>query len=167
MTRSQAAFHHRHRPVASKAARRQFIRRIGQAASGGDFRGAGDAVLDQHLGKAGYPFLVIAVLRIIRRRQPLAAMAGGIDVPFAKRPCRHGQRQRAGMPACGEHPGFIRFARHRTITEAPAHVMDAGHVAAPATAGNPVPIMESRVTNPASAASSMSPVPSGRIGSTR
>ena len=124
-------------------------------------------MLDQHLGKAGYPFLVIAVLRIIRRRQPLAAMAGGIDVPFAKRPCRHRQCQRAGMPVCGEDLAFIRLARHRPVAEPSAHIVDAGHVAAPATAGNPVPIMESRVTNPASAASSMPPVPSGRIGRTR
>ena len=70
------------------------------------------------------------------------------------------------MPVLWEYRvWFIRI--NCTIAEPSAHIVDAGHVAAPAAAGNPVPIMESRVTSPASAASSMPPVPSGRIGSTR
>src|SRR5258705_7137091 len=48
-----------------------------------------------------------------------------------------------------------------------AHVVDAIHGGAPGVLGNPVPIIESRVTSSASCCSLQPSVPSGRIGSTR
>src|ERR1700694_1481382 len=48
-----------------------------------------------------------------------------------------------------------------------AHVVHAVHDGAPGVFGNPVPIIESRVTSSASCGSLQPPVPSGRIGSTR
>src|SRR3954462_4426250 len=48
-----------------------------------------------------------------------------------------------------------------------AHVVHAVHDGAPGVFGNPVPIMESRVTSSASCSSLQPPVPAGRIGTTR
>src|SRR6266566_1252865 len=48
-----------------------------------------------------------------------------------------------------------------------AHVVHAVHDGAPGNFGNPVPIIESRVTSSASCCSLQPSVPSGRIGSTR
>ncbi len=48
-----------------------------------------------------------------------------------------------------------------------AHVVDAVHDGAPGVFGNPVPIIESRVTSSASCSSLQPSVPAGRIGSTR
>src|SRR2546429_8606992 len=48
-----------------------------------------------------------------------------------------------------------------------AHVMHAVHDGAPGVLGNPVPIIESRVTSSASCCSLQPSAPLGRIGSTR
>ena len=116
---------------------------------GGDFRGAGDAVFDQKVGKAGKPFLVIAE----PGRPPVAGIrAVGIDIPFAQRPGRTvsaSARPCSPLRRCGIHPrgtGKIRRNARQLF-------MNAGHDAASLASGRPVPIIASRLTSPASAAS--------------
>src|SRR4029077_10163392 len=62
---------------------------------------------------------------------------------------------------------LVRFYFNLAETVHAAHVVDAVHDGAPGVLGNPVPIIESRVTISASCCSLQPSVPAGRIGSTR
>src|SRR5437868_15478472 len=62
---------------------------------------------------------------------------------------------------------LVRLCLDRAETIHAAHVVHAIHDGAPGVFGNPVPIIESRVTSSASCCSLHPSVPSGRIGSTR
>ena len=98
--RRSAAAKCRFHPRGIKTARGQIIRRRTGAAPGSDFRGAGDAMFDQKVGKAGKPFFVIAESGVIHWRQAFTHVTGGIDVPFAKRAGRHREGQCPPMPVC-------------------------------------------------------------------
>src|SRR5438552_9509144 len=62
---------------------------------------------------------------------------------------------------------FVRFRLDLAETIHAAHVVHTIHDGALGVFGNPVPIIESRVTSSASCLSLQPSVPSGRIGSTR
>src|SRR5436190_19727741 len=61
---------------------------------------------------------------------------------------------------------LVRLCLDRAETIHAAHVVHAVHDGAPGVFGNPVPIIESRVTSSANCASLQPSVPLGRIGST-
>src|ERR1700720_3745010 len=100
------------------------------------------------------------------RRQRLAIEARGIDVECAGRTHRTHHRQYPRFPFAVKHR-LVRLRLDLAETIHAAHVVHAIHDGAPGVLGNPVPIMESRVTSSASCCSFQPSVPSGRIGSTR
>src|SRR5438105_13765278 len=62
---------------------------------------------------------------------------------------------------------LVRLCLDRAETIHAAHVVHAVHDGAPGVLGNPVPIIQSRVTSSASCCSLQPSVPLGRIGTTR
>ncbi len=118
----------------------------------------------QQVGQRREPFLVIGKPRVILGRQAFAGMARLVEGPAPQRPCRQRHRQRTGVPFRCKHRSIVGIGAHRAIPEPATHVVHPGH---DGTLGNPVPIIESRVTSSASAASSQPSVPSGRMGRTR
>src|ERR1039458_2581744 len=118
------------------------------------------ALLEQRL-QSGEPYLVVAHRQIFSRWAVLAYEARHVDIPAAWG--AHGQRQREGalLPVGVEH----RLDRPKAVQA--AHVLRAVHFKSFGCFGNPVPIMESRVTSSASFSSLQPSVPAGRIGMTR
>src|ERR1700736_138492 len=100
------------------------------------------------------------------RRQCFAIEARRIDVEGAGGAHRAYHRQHAALPFGMKHR-LVRLGLDLAETIHAAHVVDAIHDGAPGFFGNPVPIMESRVTSSASCCSLQPSVPWGRIGSTK
>ena len=125
-----------------------------------------EPVLDEQLLEPLDPYRVVAQPIVVGKR--LARAATHVDVPHARRAHRERQRERLGFPRrVKEHP--FRFGDDPTVPVLAAEigVRCVGHCALPAARGNPVPIIESRVTSAASASSRKPSVPAGRRGSTR
>src|ERR1700737_821078 len=80
------------------------------------------------------------------------------------RPCPH--RPHAGLPFGVKHR-LVRLGLDLAETIHAAHVVHAVHDGAPGFFGNPVPIIESRVTSSASWLSFQPSLPSGRFGTPR
>ena len=95
--------------------------------------------------------------------QPFARMAGHVDVPVTQGPDRQRQGKSAGVPGLLKDR-LIRFRQDSSMAEPAPHVVNAGHRCG--SIGRPVPIMLSRVTNSASASSSIPALPDGRSGIT-
>src|SRR6516164_850500 len=112
------------------------------------------------------PFLVIAHVQILGRRDALARMATGIDVPFPTSSGGDIERVSVGFPALVEHR-LVGFGRYRPHPVHPAQIVHAVHAGSPAKDTLPVPIMASRVTNSASCSSVRCSVAAGRSGRTR
>src|SRR6266446_566436 len=104
------------------------------------------------------------------RRQRLPIEARSVDVERAGCAHRAHHRQYPSFPFSVKHR-FVRLGLDLAETIHAAHVVHAVHDGALDGAlgvfGNPVPIIESRVTSSASCCSLQPSVPSGRIGSTR
>src|SRR4051812_48923055 len=100
------------------------------------------------------------------RRQGLPIVARHIDVECAGGAHCAYHRQHARFPFGMKHR-LVRLGLNFTKTVHAAHVVNAVHDGARGVLGNPVPIIESRVTSSASCCSLQPSVPSGRIGSTR
>ena len=83
------------------------------------------------------------------RRQRLAIEARGVDVERAGRAHRAHQRHHARLP-CGVKHRLVRLGLDLAEAVHAAHVVHAVHDGAPGVFGNPVPIIESRVTSSAS-----------------
>ena len=88
-----------------------------------------------------------------------------VDVPEAH--CARTERQpkRALFPV-GVEDRLVDFRRDRTEAHLAAEIVRTVHAAAGSSA-SPVPIIESRVTSPASFSSLQPSVPAGRCGTTR
>src|SRR5262249_38740294 len=114
------------------------------------------------------PQLVVVKSQIFRRRKKFPCLATCISIPFAPGPERGPDGLQASLPARMKHRlGLLRLDRTEVLH--PAHVVDAVHPFVPSLDGTimPTPIMESRVTNAASASSLNPSVPAGRSGNTR
>ena len=113
------------------------------------------------LGDMGRAKDMLAAARAI-----LAGEARHVDVPAAGHCHRQRDRERAPLPFGMKHRLVqLRFDLAKAVHA--AHVVHAIHGQPPGLFGNPVPIMESRVTSSASFSSLQPSVPFGRIGSTR
>src|SRR5665811_2413959 len=123
------------------------------------------ALLEQRL-QSGEPYLVVAHRQIFSRWAVLAYEARHVDIPAARG--ARGQREREGalLPVGVEHR-LVLLRRDRPKAVQAAHVLRAVHFKSFGCFGNPVPIMESRVTSSASFSSLQPSVPAGRIGMTR
>jgi len=94
-------------------------------------------------------------------------MARRVDVPAADGPGRQLEGEHPALPL-GLEDGPVGSGLDRAEAHHAAEIVRAVHgCASRGESGSPVPIMLSRVTSPARRASSQSPVPAGRSGSTR
>src|SRR5579872_2393733 len=100
------------------------------------------------------------------RGQPFLRKTRHVDVKCAGRTHRADHRQHAALPFFVKWP-LVGFDFDLAETIHAAHVVHAVHEGAPGVLGNPVPIIESRVTSSASCSSLQPSVPLGRIGNTR
>ena len=95
----------------------------------------------------------------------LARVPALVDVPETHRARTEREPERPLLPV-GVEDRLVLFRRDRTEPHLPAEIVRAVHAAAGSRA-RPVPIMESRVTSPASFSSLQPSVPAGRCGTTR
>ena len=88
-----------------------------------------------------------------------------VDIPETHRAGTKRQPQRALFPI-GVEDRLVLFRRNRAKPHLSAEIVRAVHAASGSSA-SPVPIIESRVTSPASFSSLQPSVPAGRCGTTR
>lgn len=101
-------------------------------------------------------------------RQRLPCPAAHVDVPLAGGTHRESERQRLSFPGSMEQLTFgLRDHRFPQGLSAEVRVRLIAHRPPSGDLGNPVPIIESRVTNAASCSSVRLCVPAGRRGNTR
>ena len=134
--------------------------------AGLEFIGRHQPAFLDHMLECRKPDLVVAHRQIFGGRPILAGKARHVDVPCAGH--AHGQRQceRPFLPFVVKYR-FVRLEFDWTEAVLAAHVLRAVHFRSFGDFGNPVPIMESRVTSSASFSSLQPSVPAGRIGTTR
>src|SRR5262245_45331344 len=123
-----------------------------------------EPVLDGELLEPEEPVLVVAGRQVLGGGHLLAGIAAHVDGPLAPRPHRHVQGEDPALPVVMKD-GLVLFPIDRAEPVHAAEVVGAVH--RPGALGSPTPIMESRVTSPASSASLMASVPAGRRGRTR
>src|SRR5215469_1621138 len=134
--------------------------------AGGELICSGKAELGELLFQAQFPFLVIGAGEINGWRYLLAGKTSVVHAPDARIEHRPTERERAGLPLFVKH-GLVLLRLDFAETVHAAHVVDAiHHTTSPGCFGNPVPIMQSRVTRLASFPSLQFSVPLGRIGRT-
>ena len=113
------------------------------------------------------PVFVVRCRQILGRRHLLNDGAKLRRSPVTG---EHVQREHFSFPR-GVKDRFVFFNNYGAVAARPAKVVGADHLVIPelcdGTSARPVPIIESRVTRSASAASSQPFVPGGRIGRTR
>ena len=95
--------------------------------------------------------------------QAFARMPALVDVPVAHRAGRDREAERPLLPS-GVENRLVLLGRDRAEAHLPAEILRPVHRGGLAS---PVPIIESRVTSSASAASSRPSLPAGRCGTTR
>ena len=142
-------------------------RRRTQRTPGGQFVRTDQTRRGQQALESAKPDLVIAQLEVVRQR--LSRRARHVEIPASGRAHRERERKHPRFPHGVEHLALrLRHDRSEAALPAEIRVADIMHVQTPAALrARPVPIIESRVTNAASASSAHPWVPGGRCGITR
>src|SRR5215472_3261474 len=132
----------------------------------GDLIGANQAVLDQQPLQTPDPDCVVAQRAVVRKR--LTGAAAGIEVPRTCRTHRERKRQCLSFPGCMEQL-TLRLGDNAVadVLSAQVGARSITHLMSSGALANPVPIIESRVTNDTSCSSAMFSECAGRRGITR
>src|SRR5215470_8711335 len=132
----------------------------------GDLIGANQAVLDQQPLQTPDPDFIVAQRAVLGQR--LTRTAAGIEVPRASSTHRESKCQRLSFPGCMEQLTFrLRDHPIAYVLAAQVGVRSIIHLMSSSALANPVPIIESRVTNATSCSSAMVSECAGRRGITR